>query len=157
MSRSCLLSGSKAWSLLNWISLVSSLNCVGEGGVFSVQAGTTQIGFYSTTVFEMDAEHTQGKLLPGMQPPAMIVAETTTDVPNVPVSVRGVTTTPNSTGLSDISSFQAMYNGWTQGAPEVPADYWQVPTACFKVGSPGGWVEGTDKPTSAVQASMRAG
>ena len=41
---------------------------------------------------------------------SQIVAETPTDVPNVPISVGGVTTTPNSTGLTDIRSFQAMYH-----------------------------------------------
>jgi hypothetical protein len=48
------------------------LNCVGEGGVFSAQAGGVQVGFSTTTVYEMAAEYNEGKLLPGMQPPTMV-------------------------------------------------------------------------------------
>ena len=119
------------------------LNCVGQGGVFSVQAGAIQIGFSSSTVYEMAEEYNEGKLLPGMQAPTMIVAQTPTDVPNVPVSVVGVTTTPDSTPVSsDISSFQAMYTGWTEAAPDEPVEYWKVPTECFSDRAPGGWVAG---------------
>ena len=115
------------------------LNCVGEGGVFAVQAGAIQIGFSASTVYEMAQEYAGKIVLPGMTAPNIVIAETATDVPNVPVSVGGVTRSTNTTGGAglDVSSFQAMYSGWDPSAPPIPEDYWAIPPVCFQSG---GWV-----------------
>jgi hypothetical protein len=116
-------------------------NCVGEGGIFAMQAGVTQIGFTSATVYEMAAEFAAEIVLPGMAAPNIVVAEAAdADVPNVPVSLGGVTKgTVNATGGLDVSSFQVLYSGWNASAPPFPADYWIIPPTCFQNGGGGGW------------------